>query len=250
MVPLGSKAFMPGLLVHTNEVMVLLGDNYFAERSAKQTSDIVRRRLLVIEELIEKADKRTKDLLARADLSEQAKRALERGMSEGRKDCSLPEGREKGIVKFEATREGCRPESRKEACKIAPALQPDTSRVTIQDKDDEEDDQATDEEEDVGKVRRSTTGGVKAALFCTQKRNVACNIQLFHVNFRCTLGIECSDSSRELSMRYVTRPSCTQRRGNFFGTAHATNDCAHMHADCLHATALLIMRKCLRSVRT
>ena len=36
MVPLGSMAFMPGELVHTNEVVVLLGDNYFAERSATQ----------------------------------------------------------------------------------------------------------------------------------------------------------------------------------------------------------------------
>jgi hypothetical protein len=44
MVPFGTKAFMPGELVHTNEVMVLLGENYFAERSAKQANEIANRR--------------------------------------------------------------------------------------------------------------------------------------------------------------------------------------------------------------
>jgi hypothetical protein len=36
MVPFTKKAFMPGRLVHTNEILVLLGDNWFVERSAKQ----------------------------------------------------------------------------------------------------------------------------------------------------------------------------------------------------------------------
>jgi len=35
-IPFTTKAFMPGRLVHTNEIMVLLGDNWFVERSAKQ----------------------------------------------------------------------------------------------------------------------------------------------------------------------------------------------------------------------
>ena len=43
-VPLGSVAFMPGKLVHTNEITVLLGDNWFAERSASQAVEIVARR--------------------------------------------------------------------------------------------------------------------------------------------------------------------------------------------------------------
>lgn len=45
MVPFGSLAFMPGRLLHTNEILVLLGDNWFAERSAKQAVEIVQRRL-------------------------------------------------------------------------------------------------------------------------------------------------------------------------------------------------------------
>ena len=42
--PIGSVAFMPGKLVHTNEITVLLGDNWFAERSASQALKIVERR--------------------------------------------------------------------------------------------------------------------------------------------------------------------------------------------------------------
>jgi unconventional prefoldin RPB5 interactor 1 len=36
---------MPGQLVHTNEMMVLLGEDYFALRSAAQTYDVLARRL-------------------------------------------------------------------------------------------------------------------------------------------------------------------------------------------------------------
>lgn len=44
MVPLNSLAFMPGRLIHTNEVLVLLGDNWFVQRSASQAMDIAKRR--------------------------------------------------------------------------------------------------------------------------------------------------------------------------------------------------------------
>lgn len=44
MVPLNSLAFMPGRIIHTNEVLVLLGDNWFVERSASQAMDIAQRR--------------------------------------------------------------------------------------------------------------------------------------------------------------------------------------------------------------
>ena len=43
--PIGKKAFLPAKLEHTNELLVLLGDNYFVERSAKQTLAIIDRRL-------------------------------------------------------------------------------------------------------------------------------------------------------------------------------------------------------------
>ena len=35
---------MPGKLYHSNEVMVLLGDNWFAKRSVKQALEIAERR--------------------------------------------------------------------------------------------------------------------------------------------------------------------------------------------------------------
>lgn len=37
---------MPGQLVHTNEILVLLGDDWFVERSANQSADIVDRRIM------------------------------------------------------------------------------------------------------------------------------------------------------------------------------------------------------------
>ncbi|XP_077597588.1 unconventional prefoldin RPB5 interactor 1 [Stigmatopora nigra] len=45
MVPFGPMAFMPGKLVHCNEVTVLLGDNWFAKCSTKQAEKIVDHRL-------------------------------------------------------------------------------------------------------------------------------------------------------------------------------------------------------------
>ena len=45
MVPLGRLAFIPGRVKHTNEILCLLGDNWFAERSAKQAAQIVERRI-------------------------------------------------------------------------------------------------------------------------------------------------------------------------------------------------------------
>ncbi|KAF9592538.1 hypothetical protein IFM89_015232 [Coptis chinensis] len=44
MVPFGKAAFFPGQLIHTNEFLVLLGEGYYAERTSKQTVDILQRR--------------------------------------------------------------------------------------------------------------------------------------------------------------------------------------------------------------
>jgi len=46
MVPIGPLAFMPGSIVHSNELMVAIGDNHFvADRSAAETHDILGRRI-------------------------------------------------------------------------------------------------------------------------------------------------------------------------------------------------------------
>ena len=48
---------MPGKIVKTNEVLVLLGDNWFVERSTKQSCEIIDRRLNGIEKHLEKLQK-------------------------------------------------------------------------------------------------------------------------------------------------------------------------------------------------
>jgi len=57
MIPVGKKAYMEGTLVHTNEIMVLLGDNWFAERSAKQAGEVAERRIHKCTEMLESLDK-------------------------------------------------------------------------------------------------------------------------------------------------------------------------------------------------
>eukprot|EP01135_Chromosphaera_perkinsii_P004831 Nk52_evm9s298 gene=Nk52_evmTU9s298 len=69
-VPLGKLAFMPGKLVHTNEIMVLLGENYFAERSAKQAVEIINRRHKFVKDNIVVTQKELNELTARATIDE------------------------------------------------------------------------------------------------------------------------------------------------------------------------------------
>ncbi|CAF0989054.1 unnamed protein product [Didymodactylos carnosus] len=54
MIPFGRLAFIPGKIIHTNELNVLLGENYFVQRSCKQAINIVDRRLINIEKQLEK----------------------------------------------------------------------------------------------------------------------------------------------------------------------------------------------------
>ncbi|KAK3858084.1 hypothetical protein Pcinc_035706 [Petrolisthes cinctipes] len=56
MVPFGGLALMPGRLLHTNEVLVLLGDNWFAERSTTQAINIVNRRIQDCDNKIHRAE--------------------------------------------------------------------------------------------------------------------------------------------------------------------------------------------------
>ncbi|KAK8962193.1 hypothetical protein KSP40_PGU022583 [Platanthera guangdongensis] len=66
MVPFGGAAFFPGRLIHTNEFMVLLGEGYYAERSAKQTVEILQRRGKSLEAHLESLKRIIKDLDAEA----------------------------------------------------------------------------------------------------------------------------------------------------------------------------------------
>merc|ERR1711915_848844 len=60
MVPFTSKAFMPGKLVHTNEILVLLGDNWFIETSSKRAADIAGRRIEQCDKMLQKIEDEVK----------------------------------------------------------------------------------------------------------------------------------------------------------------------------------------------
>ncbi|XP_019962051.1 unconventional prefoldin RPB5 interactor 1 [Paralichthys olivaceus] len=65
MVPFGPLAFMPGKLVHTNELTVLLGDNWFAKCSAKQAQKIVDHRTKHVKSELDDLTKTIKNFEAR-----------------------------------------------------------------------------------------------------------------------------------------------------------------------------------------
>ncbi|KAL7748441.1 hypothetical protein RI367_006134 [Sorochytrium milnesiophthora] len=69
MVPLGNLAYMPGRLVHTNEVMVLLGDNWFVEKSASEALEVVDRRLEYVESNIRTLTEQREDFRLRRSMA-------------------------------------------------------------------------------------------------------------------------------------------------------------------------------------
>ncbi|KAM9854140.1 unconventional prefoldin RPB5 interactor 1 isoform 2-T2 [Aulostomus maculatus] len=69
MVPFGPLAFMPGKLVRTNEVTVLLGDNWFARCSTKQAQKIVEHRMKYVKSELDGLSKTMKNFEARVDLA-------------------------------------------------------------------------------------------------------------------------------------------------------------------------------------
>ncbi|XP_022738363.1 RNA polymerase II subunit 5-mediating protein homolog isoform X2 [Durio zibethinus] len=66
MVPFGKAAFFPGRLIHTNEFLVLLGESYYAERTAKQTVEILKRRGKSLESKVDVLKAVMQDLKAEA----------------------------------------------------------------------------------------------------------------------------------------------------------------------------------------
>lgn len=70
MVPFGPFAFMPGKLVHTNEVTVLLGDNWFAKCSAKQAVGLVEHRKEHVRKTIGDLKKVMKNFESRIEFTE------------------------------------------------------------------------------------------------------------------------------------------------------------------------------------
>ncbi|KAK3548067.1 hypothetical protein QTP70_004501 [Hemibagrus guttatus] len=69
-VPFGSLAFMPGKLVHTNELTVLLGDNWFAKCSAKQAQTLVEHRKKHVKNKLDDLHKVVKSFQDRAGFTD------------------------------------------------------------------------------------------------------------------------------------------------------------------------------------
>ncbi|KAJ8272096.1 hypothetical protein COCON_G00109550 [Conger conger] len=70
MVPFGPLAFMPGKLVHTNEVTVLLGDNWFAKCSAKQAVGLAEHRKSHVRKTLDDLGKVAENFEARVGFTE------------------------------------------------------------------------------------------------------------------------------------------------------------------------------------
>ncbi|XP_043562798.1 unconventional prefoldin RPB5 interactor 1 isoform X1 [Chiloscyllium plagiosum] len=77
MVPFGPLAFMPGQLIHTNEVTVLLGDNWFAKCSAKQALSLVEHRKKHVQKALDDLHKVMKNFESRVEFTEMEKLANE-----------------------------------------------------------------------------------------------------------------------------------------------------------------------------
>ncbi|XP_063900955.1 unconventional prefoldin RPB5 interactor [Zophobas morio] len=67
MVPITKVAFIPGVLVHTNEFLVLIGSEYLVERSAKQSLEIVDRRLQFVMNKKKEIDLQVENFKARIE---------------------------------------------------------------------------------------------------------------------------------------------------------------------------------------
>ncbi|KAJ3068319.1 uri1, prefoldin-like chaperone [Podochytrium sp. JEL0797] len=77
-IPVGPKAFMRGVLVHTNELKVSLGANYFVDRSAPQAREIVQRRRAYVQECIDAQRAETANDSLRAAFAKDKDAALHR----------------------------------------------------------------------------------------------------------------------------------------------------------------------------
>lgn len=68
MVPIGSKALMRGKMVHTNEILVCLGDGWFVKQSAKEAAEICDRRIKLCDNMLKDLEREHNLLLTRKEL--------------------------------------------------------------------------------------------------------------------------------------------------------------------------------------
>ncbi|TKY66836.1 RNA polymerase II subunit 5-mediating protein-like [Spatholobus suberectus] len=86
MVPFGKAAFFPGRLIHTNEFLVLLGEGYYAERTSKQTVEILQRRGQSLDLQVDSLEANIKDLEAEASFFNATASQVAEGLVEIRED--------------------------------------------------------------------------------------------------------------------------------------------------------------------
>ncbi|KAI4322692.1 hypothetical protein L6164_022362 [Bauhinia variegata] len=86
MVPFGKAAFFQGRLMHTNEFLVLLGEGYFAERTSKQTVEILKRRGNSLDSQVDAHEAMIKDLKAEASFFNVTASEAAEGIVEIRED--------------------------------------------------------------------------------------------------------------------------------------------------------------------
>ncbi|XP_057861191.2 uncharacterized protein LOC131069691 isoform X1 [Cryptomeria japonica] len=86
MVPFGKAAFFPGRMIHTNEFLVLLGEGYHAECTAKQTLEVLRRRSKVLDSKIEGIKAVMEDLQTEAMFFTSTAAEADAGVMEIRED--------------------------------------------------------------------------------------------------------------------------------------------------------------------
>nr|GLL34737.1 RNA polymerase II subunit 5-mediating protein homolog isoform X1 [Ipomoea trifida] len=87
MVPFGKAAFFPGRLIHTNEFLVLLGEGYYADRTSKQTAEILTRRGKALESQVQSIKAVMQDLKAEASFFDATAAESAEGLVEIREDC-------------------------------------------------------------------------------------------------------------------------------------------------------------------
>ncbi|KAI9274346.1 hypothetical protein BDA99DRAFT_532993 [Phascolomyces articulosus] len=82
MIPIGKLAFMPGKLIHTNEITVYLGDQYYAERSTKQALGILDRRRQVVDENLRLLEAQRNGLKAKSEAGQGTFPSADLGVNE------------------------------------------------------------------------------------------------------------------------------------------------------------------------
>ncbi|XP_054278493.1 unconventional prefoldin RPB5 interactor-like protein [Macrosteles quadrilineatus] len=188
MVPIGKKALMRGQLVHTNEILVCLGDGWFAKQSAKQAADICKRRIQSCDEMLDKLKKeeellnsrktfpfeneafsgtnQTQEIIEAYDEEEEKKWREKHRQKEKEYRKKLAELRQASKPKIESEEDLWR---RLDALDMQEELEDDLNRMN-EDMEEEEEDTESDSEEDVDSDDNTCELEEKSEKNCLQRR--------------------------------------------------------------------------------